>query len=150
MEDAGIDIDIDEYNVLDEDRCFDPVEDCLEAIRDIGIPAAESKCVGCVAVKDEREIMRLLSVLQDKIELIEPDVSLVDPTVTVIEIVEIVMYLGLDVVKTNAVVDPELNSPFDRAVYDAEFGLVRVTELIVVICEANDLEWGNIEGKLGR
>ena len=63
MEDAGVDIDIDEYNVLDEDRCFDPVEDCLEVIRDIGIPAVESKCVGCVAVKDERETMRLLNVL---------------------------------------------------------------------------------------
>ena len=62
-----------------------------------------------------------------------------------------VMYLGLDVEKANAGVDPELNVPFDRAVYDAEFGLVRVTELIVVICEANEfLEWGNIEGKLGR
>ena len=76
---------------------------------------------------------------------------MVDPTVTVIEIVEIVMYLGLDVVKTNAVVDPELNSPFDRAVYNAEFNLVRVANLTVVILDANELlELVNIDCALDR
>ena len=66
-------------------------------------------------------------------------------------IVEVVIYLGLDVENTNAVVDPELNSPFDRAVYNAEFNLVRVAKLTVVILDANELlELVNIDGALDR
>ena len=49
MEFADLELDIDEYNVLDENRCFDPVDDRLEVIRDIGVPVVEKKCVGCVA-----------------------------------------------------------------------------------------------------
>ena len=68
-----------------------------------------------------------------------------------IEIVGVVTYLGLDVEKKNAVVDPKLNVPFDRSVYDAERDLIGVVELIVVICDANELlELVNIDGELRR
>ena len=68
-----------------------------------------------------------------------------------IEIVGVVTYLGLDVKKKNAVVDPKLNVPFDRSVYDAEIDLIGVVELVVVICDANELlEWVNINGELRR
>ena len=40
-------------------------------------------------------------------------ISLVDLTVTATEIDEVVTCLVLDVEKTNAVVDPKLNKPFD-------------------------------------
>ena len=151
IEGAGLDIDNDEYKVLDGDRCFERVEDLVEVIRDIGVPAVERKCVGCVALKDERGCMRLFNVLYDEIEVIDPDVNFVDPTVTVIVIVEVVIYLGLDVEKTNAVVDPELNAPFDRAAYDTELDLVRVAKLTVVILDANELlELVNIDGALDR
>ena len=64
MEGAGLDMDIDEYKVLDEDRCFDRVEDLVEVVRDIGVPVVEKKCVpDCVAVEDKRELKRLLNVL---------------------------------------------------------------------------------------
>ena len=65
--------------------------------------------------------------------------------------VDVVMYVGLDVEKTNEVVEPILNVLFGRAVYDAEFDLVLVAELTVVIGDANELpELVNIDGKLGR
>ena len=68
-----------------------------------------------------------------------------------IEIVGVVTYLGLDVEKKNAVVDPKLNVPFDRSVYDAERDLVGVVELIVAICDANELlALVNIDGELRR
>ena len=63
IEGAGLDIDNDEYKVLDEDRCFERVEDLVEVIRDTGVPAVERKYVGCVALKDERGCMRLFNVL---------------------------------------------------------------------------------------
>ena len=57
MEGAGLDMDIDEYKVLDEDRCFDRVEDLVEVVRDIGVPVVEKKCVpDCVAVENKREL----------------------------------------------------------------------------------------------
>ena len=68
-----------------------------------------------------------------------------------IEIVGVVTYLGLDVEKENAVVDLKLNVPFDRSVYDAERDLVGVVELIVAICDANELlALVNIDGELRR
>ena len=61
------------------------------------------------------------------------------------------MYVGLDVEKTNEVVEPILNVLFGRVAYDAEFDLVLVAELTVVIGDANELpELVNIDGKLGR
>ena len=97
MVDAGFGIDIDEYNVLNEDGCVDPVESRLEVMRYTGVPVVERNCVvACVAVEDERKIQRLLNVLYDEIEAIDPDVSLVDSTVTVIEIaVGIVEFLTI-------------------------------------------------------
>ena len=65
--------------------------------------------------------------------------------------VDVVMYVGLDVEKTNEVVEPILNVLFGRVVYDAEFDLVRVAKLTVVILDANELlELVNIDGALDR
>ena len=79
---------------MNEDGCVDPVESRLEVIRYTGVPVVERNCVAaCVAVEDERKIQRLLNVLYDEIEAIDPDVSLVDLNVTAIEIDEVVTCL---------------------------------------------------------